>query len=198
MYYNRYGSSKLYVSLSQFCGHSKIVSFDEELIILIDEEGMGEQLDITARVEINPEDCLWATNSALETLYRDQWLKQLPVYLGMHDEVKAFVESLPNPHSNIRDPLEVIFGLGSAELLETHVRRLKILLTKPVHVRAWLAHTEYKALDWVRESILKAENKEQAVELFEILALVKASENALQMLTLMRSSKVPELARRVT
>ncbi|RUT00872.1 hypothetical protein DSM106972_072810 [Dulcicalothrix desertica PCC 7102] len=127
--------------------------------------------------------------------YRDQWLKQLPAYLGMHDEVKAFVESLPNPHSNIQDPLPIIFGLGSAELVETHVRRLKILLTKPVHVRAWLAHTEYRALDWVRDSILKAENKEQAVDLFEILALVKASENALQMLTLIRSSKVPELAR---
>ncbi|OKH53773.1 hypothetical protein NIES2101_09995 [Calothrix sp. HK-06] len=127
--------------------------------------------------------------------YRDQWLKQLPAYLSMHEKVKAFVESLPNPHSNIQDPLEVIFSLGSAELVETHIRRLKILLTKPVHVRAWLAHTEYTALDWVRDSILKAENKEQAAELFEVLALVKAPENALQMLMLMRSSKVPELAR---
>ncbi|MGB8699904.1 MAG: DUF4132 domain-containing protein [Thermosynechococcaceae cyanobacterium] len=85
--------------------------------------------------------------------------------------------------------------MGSADLVETYARRLQLFLITPNHVRAWLAHTEYRALDWICESLLKAEKKEQAAQLIAVFALVKAPETAPYMLKLMLSSKVPQLAR---
>jgi hypothetical protein len=71
-----------------------------------------------------------------------------------------------------------VFGLGSAAEVEHHVRRLKLPLNRPHYVRAWLAHTEMKALDLVTESIAAALDRESAVELLEVLCLVRRSEGA--------------------
>ncbi len=92
-------------------------------------------------------------------------------------------------------PQEIIFGLGDSQLVETHMRRLKLRLNIPSYIRAWLAHTEYAALDYICESILAAGNKEEAEAMLEVFKLVKASEAAPYMLELKLSSKAPSIAR---
>jgi len=125
--------------------------------------------------------------------------------VGLHDELRNLVESWEDkrysapdcndyPDSYMR-PRDIIFGLGNALLVEWHMRRLKLLLQTPHDVRAWLAHTEYAALDFVRDSILAISNKDEAAALLEVLALVTAPEAAPHMLQLMLSSKAPQLAR---
>ncbi|MEM7595728.1 MAG: DUF4132 domain-containing protein, partial [Cyanobacteria bacterium P01_A01_bin.83] len=117
------------------------------------------------------------------------------VCFRMYDRVLASVEKLPDKSSRVRASFSSIYGLSSGELVSYHARRLKLHLTNPILIRGWLAHTEYDALDWVRESIIKAGKKKQAIELFEVLALVNAPETAPEMLALIESSKAPELAR---
>jgi hypothetical protein len=89
-----------------------------------------------------------------------------------------------------------VLGLGSRELVEHHFRRLKLRLNTPQRIRAWLAHTEYGALDFVRESIGAATNKEEAEQLLATMARVQAPEAAPVMLELMLTSKAPGAARR--
>jgi predicted DNA-binding WGR domain protein len=121
---------------------------------------------------------------------------------GLHAEVLAVVASWPDDRYGRQEwddhyhmPQQMIFGLGDPKLVEQHMRRLKLRLKKPEYVRAWLAHTELTALDYVRDSIQKETNKDHARKLFELFALVKAPEAAPYMLELKLSSKVPMLAR---
>jgi len=92
-------------------------------------------------------------------------------------------------------PQEIVFGLGSAHAVDAEMRRLRLKLRTPEHVRAWLAHTEYAALDYVRDCILGCESKETAAPLLGAFALVTAPEAAPHMLQLMLASKAPEAAR---
>jgi predicted DNA-binding WGR domain protein len=126
----------------------------------------------------------------------------LAAALGLHEEVRALVEGwaddqyVGETHFDFYHmPQEVVFGLGDPRLMEAEMRRLKLVLKKRDHVRAWLAHTEYGALDYVRDSILANTNKEEAQALLEVLALVRAPEAAAPMLELMLSSKAPRGAR---
>jgi hypothetical protein len=48
----------------------------------------------------------------------------------------------------------VVFGLGSAKLMAQQMRRLKLPLHRREFVRAWLAHTEVAALDYVKDTTL--------------------------------------------
>jgi predicted DNA-binding WGR domain protein len=127
---------------------------------------------------------------------------QIAAALGMSDELRPIVESWPDDAYTVADyvqhyhrPFEVICGLDDPRLVEAHARRLKLRLGSPEHVRAWLAHTEYAALDWVRDSVLSATNKEAAASLFDAFALVHAPEAAPHMLDLVLSSKAPRGAR---
>jgi hypothetical protein len=86
----------------------------------------------------------------------------LAAFLGMHADVEAVVLAWPDDlyprtifHSSDRQqPQLVVFGLGSADLVEQHMRRLKLPLSDQLYVRAWLAHTGTSALDVIRNSIL--------------------------------------------
>lgn len=126
----------------------------------------------------------------------------LAAMVGMHQELLTLVESWPddtyigkeNYSAYYQKPQEIIFGLGTANLVETQIRRLKLPLTNPAYIRAWLAHTEYQALDWVCQSILAVQNKDEARKLVEAFALVKAPEAAPLMLELQQSSKAPQVA----
>jgi predicted DNA-binding WGR domain protein len=135
----------------------------------------------------------------------------LAAYLGMYDESLALVESWSDDNFSHPDrfyvahyhrPQEIIFGLQSPELVERHIRRLGLKLQPPqyvwkasTYIRAWLAHTEYSALDVIRDTVLAVGAKEEAKNLLEIFALVKAPEAAPFMLELMLSSKAPQIAR---
>ncbi|MGB8699186.1 MAG: DUF4132 domain-containing protein [Thermosynechococcaceae cyanobacterium] len=90
--------------------------------------------------------------------------------------------------------LRVIFSLEQPQLVETHLRRLKLPLRTPECIRIWMAHTEFSALDYVRDSI-KSASKKEAKSLIAALGSVKATETAPYMLELSLDSKAPEVAR---
>lgn len=121
--------------------------------------------------------------------------------LGMHDELEAVVDSwLDNRygdeawHDSYHVPQIIIFGLGSGELVERHMRRLKLKLHEPHYMRAWLAHTETRALDWPVQTIVQTKNKDVAASLANVLALVKSKENTEPMLAIKKRSKAPQVA----
>lgn len=135
----------------------------------------------------------------------------LAAYLGC-PALRTLVESWDNDYYNERvgwrhdyyhRPQEIVFGLENPELVQMHMRRLKLSLQFPdlpfisaTYLRAWLAHTELSALDYVGSTILSATNKKDAEALIkEFASCVQAPEAAPVMLELMLSSKAPQLAR---
>jgi hypothetical protein len=140
----------------------------------------------------------WSTDSG--EFSDPTWL--LAGFVGLHKELLAVVESWPD-NRYVRDhwsdsyhqPWYPVFGLGSAELVATHFRRLRLSLETRDHVRAWLAHTEVSALDYVRDCILANTWKPGVELLTESLTLVKAPEVAQAMLELRLSSRAPLPAR---
>jgi hypothetical protein len=128
---------------------------------------------------------------------------RLAALLGRSEEVLGLVSRLtPEQVSgHHRPPMRVaahdlVFGLGSAKLMQQHMRRLELTLTTPGHVRAWLAHTEYGSLDFVRDSALGTKDRDAAEAIVETLGLVKAPEAAPVMLGLQVNSRAPAPARR--
>jgi predicted DNA-binding WGR domain protein len=122
--------------------------------------------------------------------------------LGMHDELRSVVESWRDDQYTKEDwndhyhqPQLVILSLSDPALVEKHMRRMQLHLKKPWHVRAWLAHTEWRALDFVVDSILAVANKDESEELVLALHAVKAPEAAGPMLRLALQSKAPKAAR---
>jgi Domain of unknown function (DUF4132) len=118
--------------------------------------------------------------------------------LGLHEELLALVSSWPDNRYSAGWSLQkhslIVFGLGSAALVESQARRLKLYLHEPYHVRAWLAHTEFSALDVVRDSILRMSGS-PLERLVEVLMLVKAPETALPLLELRLAGKGASLVR---
>jgi predicted DNA-binding WGR domain protein len=122
--------------------------------------------------------------------------------IGMHDEMLKLVESWPDDvyagthfYAGQLEPQRIVFGLGSAQLVDYHFRRLKLRMDTPVSLRAWLAHTEYSGLDLARDAVLNAYNKDHSEQLLKVFCLVKAPEAAAPMLELKLTSKVSARAR---
>jgi predicted DNA-binding WGR domain protein len=93
-------------------------------------------------------------------------------------------------------PQEILFGLPEAKLVSHHLRRLKLRLKAPLHIRAWLAHTELAELDVITDSIAAETNRDDANTLAEAFCgLVAGPEAAPAILTLMVNSKAPRPAR---
>jgi len=127
---------------------------------------------------------------------------EIAAALGMHDELRPVVESWKDnryaknhPTDLHQHPLMIVFGLGDPALVEKHVRRLRLSLRTPQHVAGWLAHTEWRALDVVTDSILKALNKKESEELIAAFRAVKAPEAAGPMQTLSMRARSPKGAR---
>jgi predicted DNA-binding WGR domain protein len=138
----------------------------------------------------------WPTNY----YQRPEMVFFLAALCGLHQEVQTLVESWPDNFYGRQDwdsyyhmPQHMVFGLGSWQLVDQHMRRLKVRLKEPEFVRAWLAHSELAALDYIRDNIQAEKNKQEALELMEVFCLVKAPEAAPHMLELKLSSKVPML-----
>ncbi len=120
--------------------------------------------------------------------------------LGMHDEMLTLVSSFSDDryeeedwHDAYHVPQVMVFGLGSGELVSQHMRRLGLTLREPPYMRAWLAHTEYGALDWAAKTVAETKNRELAESLAEVLALVHAPENAGPMLEVATRSKAAKV-----
>jgi hypothetical protein len=128
---------------------------------------------------------------------------RLAALLGRAAEVKDLVSRLqPDQVAGLTWPPvrliahDLVFGLDSAEGVQQELRRLDLPLRTPGHVRAWLAHTEFGALDYIRDSIRACTDREEAEGLLEVFCLVEAPEAAPLMLELQQQSRVPGPARR--
>ncbi|MCU0551562.1 MAG: DUF4132 domain-containing protein [Leptolyngbya sp. Prado105] len=134
----------------------------------------------------------------------------LAAYLGLHDELLKLIESWHDDTFrganqyliHHQRPQEIIFGLKEPHLVEHHIKRLGLKLQptsqswhSSTYIRAWLAHTEFSALELIRDTVLAARDKEEMQALFAPFTLVQAPEAAPLMLELMLSSKIPQLAK---
>ena len=124
----------------------------------------------------------------------------LAAALGMPDEVFEIVSGWEDSLGEKRRddflrPQDLVFGLGSPELIVSQWRRLKLRIPNADDVCAFLACTELAALDLIVESACRQTNKEEAAELVGALALVRAPEAAEPMLYCVQNSKAPGIAR---
>jgi predicted DNA-binding WGR domain protein len=127
----------------------------------------------------------------------------LAAILGLHDEIAAIVQSIPDDYytkqpycDRYQLPQFLVLGLGDPRRVESEMRRLKLVLRRPEYIRGWLAHTEFSALDQVRDSVLSESKRDQCAALLQEFARVKAPAAAPAMLELMLASKAPAVARR--
>jgi predicted DNA-binding WGR domain protein len=125
----------------------------------------------------------------------------LAAMMGAHDTIRQVVKGIQDDrytHDNWGDhyqrPQVLIFGLGDPEEVKQEMKRLRLSLRKPEYISAWLAHTEYSALDAVADAIASTTNRDEARALMEVFTKVRAPEAAPFMLELRYSSKAPQLA----
>jgi predicted DNA-binding WGR domain protein len=170
--------------LHGFCRHVVPYQSDQE----------ADSLRASLRPKVTPRN--WPAD-----FYVTTELFQLAAALGMHGEVRAVVESWKDDlygnegwGDHYHQPQRVIYGLESAALVEQHMRRLGLQVTTADHLRGWLAHTEWNALDLVKQSLLASTNRENCEALIEILHSVHAPEAAGPMLELRLKSKAPKAA----
>jgi predicted DNA-binding WGR domain protein len=121
---------------------------------------------------------------------------------GFNDILSALVDSWDNDRytgdpwpDHYQRPQEIIFGLEDPRQVEAQFRRLRLRLSKPEYMRAWLAHTELGVLDVARDSILMMQNKDDDAAQMTVFTRVVAPEVAPHMLELMRNSRAPQIAR---
>jgi predicted DNA-binding WGR domain protein len=128
----------------------------------------------------------------------------LAAYLGMNEELKPAVAgwadgSLSHYGYYHHDCWEIapllVFNLPDSALVESEARRLQVPLVFPDAVAAWLVHTQWRALDRVRDGVLAVTQKDLAERLTKVLAQVQAPEAAPYMLQLKLESKGPGPAR---
>jgi hypothetical protein len=127
-------------------------------------------------------------------------LFRLAATVGVGDEVANLVAQFPGVSYSAfvysQRPQDIVFGLPSAALVSGEMRRLRYRLTTPMNIRAWLAHTELAELEYLRHSIVESTNRQEAGELAVAFAkAVAAPEAAPVMLSLVRESKAPQVAR---
>ncbi len=125
----------------------------------------------------------------------------LAAALGLHDEILELVISWEDAryrdewHDHYHRPQDLVFGLGSAELVLEQWRRLRLPMRSAEHVRGFVACTRARGLDVVADALLLEANKDVCEELVGALALVNAPEAALPMLRLKLEAKAPAGAR---
>ena len=95
-----------------------------------------------------------------------------------------------------QQPQILVLRLGEPALVESEMRRTKLLLRGREQIRAWLAITEWHALNLVRDSILDIDRREEVAALIEAFGqAIEAPEAAVTMLELKLQSKAPNVAR---
>src|SRR5690606_13466544 len=109
----------------------------------------------------------------------------LAAALGLHDEMLELVLSWEDAryrdgwHDHYHRPQDIVLGLGSAELIVEHWRRLRLPMRSPEQVRGFVACTRARGLDVAADALLLEANREVCEGLVETLARVNAPEAAL-------------------
>lgn len=122
--------------------------------------------------------------------------------LGMHAELEEFVSDWKAPPPSHSPwgfaglPLQdVVCGLGSAERVAHHWRRLKLKANTLDQAAALLACTEYSALDLLGDAVCDQFAKPEAEAMLKILGKAHAPQTAEPMLACMLESKAQAAAR---
>jgi len=122
--------------------------------------------------------------------------------IGMYDEVYEVTSRWADDRyqkDQYRDhyeaPQQLVFGLGSSEIVAAEWRRLKLKMRAANDVRAFLACTEFSALDCIADCIVAQTNKEECEGLLKAFVLVRAPEAAEPMLRCKLEAKTPAIAR---
>jgi predicted DNA-binding WGR domain protein len=121
--------------------------------------------------------------------------------VGGGHRLAAWVANLPdNALSNERwhrlpsAYLVMLAGLADEASFVREAHRLIDKLTTPSDLRIWLAATEWRELDLVKDAVIAASTKDEAATLARILAQVEAPEAAVPMLEVQMGSKAPPIA----
>jgi predicted DNA-binding WGR domain protein len=161
---------------------------------------------------LSAEDCRFFRDAVRRELATQTWnldvyehpafIFRLASLVGGGEELTRVVEAWPDEaygdtwSDTYNRPQEIVFGLPEAALVSRHLRRLSLQLKVPLHIRAWLAHTELAELDFVAESIAAETNRDDATVLAkEFCELVAAAEAAPAILSVMVNSKASRIAR---
>jgi predicted DNA-binding WGR domain protein len=94
----------------------------------------------------------------------------------------------------ISPSLVILAGLADEASFASEARRMIGKLVEPSQLRLWLAATEWRELDRVKDAVIAARTKDEAATMARILALVEAPEAALPMLEVRMGSKAPAIA----
>ncbi|ABC30072.1 uncharacterized conserved protein [Hahella chejuensis KCTC 2396] len=155
-----------------------------------------ERLKDAARAHVS------VANWPVSNFYQTTNYFVLAAVLGLSDLLTDVVESWDDKlysgdawHDHYHKPQEVIFGLQDPEQVSRHFRRLKLRLSNPDYIRAWLAHTGLQHLDYIEESLKQESNRDQAENQLSALIAVNAAEVAPVMLSLTKASKAPKMAK---
>jgi hypothetical protein len=123
----------------------------------------------------------------------------LAAALGMHAEVLNYVASCPNgilgTYAADDASYWMVFGLGSAKLVDHHARRTGLQPWRTDYCRGWLAHTEFSGLDLLYDTIVSLKRQREQESLLDVLKLVKAPEAAPHVLRVKLESKAVAPAR---
>lgn len=116
-----------------------------------------------------------------------------------HPRLINLVESWPDGTQRDMWPYQmrqlIVTRLPSADLVNHHMRRLKLGLADKAYMADWLATTEYAGLDYLAEDLAQESDKTSATRLVEFFASsVIAPEAAEPMLQLVHGSKAAGVA----
>jgi hypothetical protein len=136
---------------------------------------------------------------------RSRLLLALLATVGGGERLAAAVASLPdgawahppgNPlwHHWRSGHLDMLAGLPDEARFLQEARRLGCVPRGPSDLRLWLAATEWRHLDAVRDAVIAAQQPHQAATLARILGLAEAPETALAMLEVRLRSRAAAVA----
>lgn len=126
----------------------------------------------------------------------------LAAQLGLHDEVRAEVDSWPDDRyrggdwwDHYHQPQALVFGLGSPGEVVDALTRLALPFRYDWHVAAFLAHTGTAELPFAAARVAQVGSKDDAAALLDVLARVHDVGAVAPMLELLRTSRAPATAR---
>ncbi len=145
--------------------------------------------------------CAWVQ----ENLPRTDWpASQLMAYcamsLNLNESLLQCVQALPDGFFESSERAlgahPILFSLATPEDVEREVRRLRLPLLCPEHGIAWLAWTEYRGLDLIRDAVIREGKGYYAEKFTETLAAVRAPEATPYLLDIKLNSKTQAIARK--
>lgn len=136
---------------------------------------------------------------------RARLLLALLATLGGGERLAAYVDRLPDgawarPPANPlwqqwrSGYLDMLAGLPTEAAFVGAARRLGCLPRGPSDIRLWLAATEWRQLDAVRDAIIAAKHEHEAAMMVRLMGLAEAPETARAMLEVQLASRAPETA----